>query len=37
MASQTCLFNEILLAEKSQMPLGDKTANFNVEPELEET
>jgi hypothetical protein len=37
MASQTCLFDEILLAENSQMPLGDKTANVNVEPELEET
>ena len=37
MASQTCLFDEILLAENSQMPLGDKTANLNVEPELEET
>ena len=37
MVSQTCLFDEILLAENSQMPLGDKTANLNVEPELEET
>ena len=37
MASQTCLFDEILLAENSQMSLGDKTANLNVEPELEET
>ena len=35
MVSQTCLFDEILLAENSQMPLGDKTANLNVEPELE--
>ena len=37
MASQTCLFDEILLAENSQIPLGDKTANLNVEPELDET
>ena len=37
LASQTCLFDEILLAENSQIPLGDKTANLNVEPELDET
>jgi hypothetical protein len=37
MVSQTCLFDEILFAENSEMPLGDKTAKLNVEPELEET